>query len=77
MQMMENESHITFSICENGEIIRKSYFMETGIDGAYKLKCTKHRAKNGPNPTNTVLHLRVHVCLCLKDIFRFEIEMVI
>ena len=61
MQMMESESHITFSICENSEIIRKSYYLETEIDGGYKLKCTKQRAKNSPNPTNTVLHLRVHL----------------
>lgn len=58
MQTMETESHINLSFSENGERVRKSYFLESG-NGHYRLKSTKHKSKPGTNSTDTVLHIRV------------------
>lgn len=58
MQTMETESHINLSFIENGERVRKSYFLESE-NGHYRLKSTKYKSKPGTNSTDTVLHLRV------------------
>lgn len=58
MQTLETESHINLSFSENGEQVRKSYFLES-TDGHCRLKSTKHKSKPGTNSTDTVLHIRV------------------
>lgn len=58
MQTLETESHINLSFIENGERVRKSYFLESE-NGHYRLKSTKHKSKPGTNSTVTVLHIRV------------------
>lgn len=58
MQTMETESHINLSFIENGERVRKSYFLESE-NGHYRLKSTKHKSKPGTNSADTVLHIRV------------------
>lgn len=58
MQTMETESHINLSFIENGERVRKSYFLESE-NGHFRLKSTKHKSKPGTNSTDTVMHLRV------------------
>lgn len=58
MQTMETESHINLSFSENGERVRKSYFLESE-NGHYRLKSTKHKSKPGTNSTDTVLHIRM------------------
>lgn len=55
---MEIESYINFSFIENGERVRKSYFLEFE-NGYYRFKSIKYKLKFGINLIDIVLYLRV------------------
>lgn len=55
---MEIESYINFSFSENGERVRKSYFLEFE-NGYYRFKSIKYKLKFGINLIDIVLYIRV------------------
>lgn len=55
---MEIESYINFSFSENGERVRKSYFLEFE-NGYYRFISIKYKLKFGINLIDIVLYIRV------------------